>query len=151
MLHDLQFGFGRKVPVILQSEAAECGLACLAMIMGYYGHPIDIATFRRQQGSSSRGATLQDLVRTASHVGLTSRAVRLEIEELDKLILPCVLHWSMNHFIVLVEHSEKQVTIHDPARGDVSSEEPNYPKSLPELHSRLHLANVSKKRMNGIH
>ncbi|MFT9381337.1 peptidase domain-containing ABC transporter [Gluconobacter sp.] len=117
MLHDLQFGFGRKVPVILQSEAAECGLACLAMIMGYYGHPIDIATFRRQQGSSSRGATLQDLVRTASHVGLTSRAVRLEIEELDKLILPCVLHWSMNHFIVLVEHSEKQVTIHDPARG----------------------------------
>lgn len=117
MLRDLQFGFGRSVPVILQSEAAECGLACLAMIMGYHGHPIDIATFRRQQGFSSQGATLRDLVGVANRVGLGSRAVRVDLEELDKLTLPCVLHWSLNHFVVLVERQSKAAVIHDPARG----------------------------------
>jgi len=117
MLHDLQFGFSRRVPVILQSEAAECGLACLAMVMGYHGHPIDIATFRRQQGLSSQGATLRDLVGVASRVGLGARAVRADLEELDKLTLPCVLHWSLNHFVVLVERQSKAVVIHDPSRG----------------------------------
>ncbi|UMM08933.1 peptidase domain-containing ABC transporter [Gluconobacter frateurii] len=117
MLRDLQFGFGRHVPVILQSEAAECGLACLAMVMGYHGHPIDIATFRRQQGTSSQGTTLREIVGVAGRVGLNARAVRLEIEDLDKLTLPCILHWGMNHFVVLTEQRKQTVIIHDPAVG----------------------------------
>ena len=125
MLRDLQFGFGRHVPVVLQSEAAECGLACLAMVMGYHGHPIDIATFRRQQGTSSQGTTLREIVGVAGRVGLNARAVRLEIEDLDKLTLPCILHWGMNHFVVLTERRKQAVIIHDPAIGrrEIGSEE----------------------------
>ncbi|MFT9347645.1 MAG: peptidase domain-containing ABC transporter [Gluconobacter japonicus] len=125
MLRDLQFGFGRHVPVVLQSEAAECGLACLAMVMGYHGHPIDIATFRRQQGTSSQGTTLREIVGVAGRVGLNARAVRLEIEDLNKLTLPCILHWGMNHFVVLTEQRKQTVIIHDPAIGrrEIGSEE----------------------------
>ena len=117
MLKELQFGFGRQVPIVLQSEAAECGLACLAMIMGYHGHPIDIATFRRQQGTSSQGCTLQELTAIAGRVGFNSRAVRLDLEDLDKLSLPCVLHWGMNHFVVLTAIKGRTVTLHDPSTG----------------------------------
>ena len=117
MLKELQFGFGRHVPIVLQSEAAECGLACLAMIMGYHGHPIDIATFRRQQGTSSQGCTLQELTAIAGRVGFNSRAVRLDLEDLDKLSLPCVLHWGMNHFVVLTAIKGRTVTLHDPSTG----------------------------------
>lgn len=117
MLRALQFNFGRHVPVILQSESAECGLACLAMIMGYHGHPIDIATFRYQQCTSPRGTNLQTMKEIAERVGLDTRAVRLDLDDLDKLILPCILHWGMNHFVVLVARKRQSVIIHDPARG----------------------------------
>ncbi|QDH16725.1 peptidase domain-containing ABC transporter [Swingsia samuiensis] len=117
MLRDLQFGFGKRTPVILQSESSECGMACLAMSMGYYGHFIDISTFRRQYGASTQGATLKELISVSSRVGLNSRAVRLELDELDKLTLPSILHWGLNHFVVLVERRSKSVIVHDPAIG----------------------------------
>lgn len=85
--------------------------------MGYYGHSIDIATFRRQQGSFSRGISLHHLVAIANRVGLSSRAIRLEMDEVDKLNLPCVLHWGLNHFVVLVELKSSSFIVHDPARG----------------------------------
>ena len=116
-LKQLEFGWGSRTPVILQVEAAECGLACLAMIMGHYGNQIDLATLRRRYSVSVKGVSLRDLVTTADKVGLSTRAVRLDMDDLQNLRLPCVLHWSMNHFVVLTKVTPNKVVIHDPAVG----------------------------------
>jgi ATP-binding cassette subfamily B protein RaxB len=113
----LQFGFGRNLPVILQAEAAECGMACLAMILGYYGHQIDLGTLRRRYSISLKGATLRNLMVMADEMGLATRALRLELKDLSRLHLPCMLHWGMNHFVVLERVRPNSIIIHDPARG----------------------------------
>ncbi|MUG08661.1 peptidase domain-containing ABC transporter [Commensalibacter melissae] len=116
-LKRLNFGFRQTVPVILQVEASECGLACLAMIMSYYGNYIDLTTFRQRESISIKGITLQNIVDIAQRNNLTTRPLRLEMEELNKLRLPCILHWSLNHFVVLTDVKTNGIIINDPARG----------------------------------
>jgi ATP-binding cassette, subfamily B, bacterial CvaB/MchF/RaxB len=106
-----------RVPVVLQTEAAECGLACLAMIAGAHGLDTDLPTLRRRFSLSLKGVTLADLVRIADALQLNSRALRAELDELGQLHTPCILHWEMNHFVVLVAVRGRTAIIHDPARG----------------------------------
>ncbi len=113
----LQFGWGRRLPVTLQSEAAECGLACLSMIASYHGHAADPSALRRSFGFSLKGATLKDVIAVADRLGLASRPLRLELDELRMLRTPCILHWDLNHFVVLKSVGRSGVTIHDPAEG----------------------------------
>ena len=113
----LRFGLQRKLPVLLQTEAAECGLACLAMVASYYGHEVDVATLRRRFAVSMRGATLATLMELAARLGLETRAVRIELEDLARLRTPCVLHWNFTHFVVLRRATGRGLTVHDPARG----------------------------------
>lgn len=114
----LHFGWGKRLPMIRQSEAAECGLACLAMIAGYHGHHVDLPALRRRFSLSLKGITLTCLVEMASALGLACRPLRLDIEELSRLDTPCILHWDMDHFVVLREVRKRQVVIHDPAAGE---------------------------------
>ena len=116
-MRGINFRGGYNLPSILQSEHSECALACLAMISGYYGHKIDITTLRGRYSVSQRGVTLKDVIQVAERMNLTSRAVRLEIEEIGKLKCPAILHWGMNHFVVLKKVSAGKLTIHDPAVG----------------------------------
>lgn len=116
-VENLQFGWGKRLPLILQAEAAECGLACLAMVAGYHGHHADTATLRRRHGFSLKGATLKDVVAVADRIGLAARPLRLDLHELPMLKTPCILHWDLNHFVVLKSVSGARVTIHDPAEG----------------------------------
>lgn len=110
--------FGRKrVPIVLQTEAAECGLACLAMIAGWYGHRTDLAALRARFLISLKGVNLNHLVQYANRLDLSSRALRLDVNELDQLALPCILHWDLSHFVVLVAVSRRGIIIHDPAIG----------------------------------
>lgn len=102
---------------IVQSEATECGLACLAMILAHHGRHVDLATLRSQNGLSLKGATLQQLVGIAGQHGLLTRPLRLELAEIDQLELPCILHWDLNHFVVLAEVKGKWLTVMDPALG----------------------------------
>nr|WP_230941804.1 peptidase domain-containing ABC transporter [Burkholderia stagnalis] len=113
----LQFGWRRRLPVMLQTQAAECGLACVGMIASYHGHDLDLVSLRRRFSPSLKGATLNDVMLIASRLDLTSRALRLELDELGKLRLPCILHWDMSHFVVLKSVSRGRITIHDPAHG----------------------------------
>jgi len=114
----LRLGFGAAgTPVILQNEAAECGLACLAMVAASHGLDIDMPSLRQRYSMSLKGATLADLAATAGELQLQSRAVRAEPEQLDQLPLPAVLHWDFNHFVVLVRVRAGQALIHDPAHG----------------------------------
>jgi ATP-binding cassette, subfamily B, bacterial CvaB/MchF/RaxB len=117
LLDQLHFGWGARLPMILQTEAAECGLACLAMIAGFHGSRSTLAEMRRRFGLSLRGATLKDLVGIAEQIGIASRPVRLEPEELQQLSTPCILHWELNHFVVLKQAGVNGVVIHDPAVG----------------------------------
>lgn len=103
---------------VLQSEAAECGLACLAMVSAAYGQRLDLAAMRSRFSVSLKGATLQKLIDHAGAIGLAARPLRLELDELEKLQTPCILHWDLNHFVVLKKVGTRKVTILDPAIGE---------------------------------
>ncbi|TCZ63229.1 peptidase domain-containing ABC transporter [Roseicella aquatilis] len=113
----LSFAWGRRLPVVLQTEAAECGLACISMVAGFFGYPVDPASLRRRFGVSLKGATLKDLVGIADQLGLASRPLRLDLNELNMLKLPCILHWDLSHFVVLKSIRRGGITIHDPGFG----------------------------------
>ncbi|EPE4165733.1 peptidase domain-containing ABC transporter [Yersinia enterocolitica] len=113
----LSLSFRRKVPVMLQTEAAECGLACLTMIASYHGRRTNILALRQDFGISARGATLTTLTGITGALGLASRALSLDLDELNQLSLPCLLHWDFNHFVVLTQIKGESVVIHDPAIG----------------------------------
>lgn len=117
LFHKLNLSFRQKLPVLRQTQAAECGLTCIGMIAGYYGHHIDMVSLRQRFPTSLKGSTLANVMSFAQSLGLGSRAVRLELDELNKLNLPCILHWDMNHFVVLKAIAKNKLIIHDPARG----------------------------------
>lgn len=117
LFHKLNLSFRHKLPVLRQTQAAECGLTCVGMIAGFYGHQIDMVSLRHRFPSSQKGSTLTDVMSFAQNLGMGCRAVRLELDELHKLSLPCVLHWDLNHFVALKSISKNTITIHDPARG----------------------------------
>ena len=111
--HELNFGFGRKTPLILQSEAAECGLACLGMVAGYHGFDTDLASLRQRFSISLRGVTLNQMIEIAAELKLSSRAVRLELANLSELKCPAILHWDFNHFVVLTAVGKSSIEILD--------------------------------------
>lgn len=109
----------RKMPLLRQAEAAECGLACVGMIAGSYGHRTDLPTLRSKFPISLKGATLKDIISISEQLDLGSRAVRCEPDELKGLRVPAILHWNMNHFVVLKKATKREITIYDPAAGKV--------------------------------
>ena len=106
-----------ELPIIQQSEITECGLACLTMVACHFGHDIDLASMRRRFPVSLKGANLAQLISIAATLGLASRALRVEPEDLSALQTPCILHWDLNHFVVLKRIAGNKVELHDPARG----------------------------------
>lgn len=106
-----------RTPLILQTEAAECGLACLAMVAGAHGLATDLPALRRRFSLSLKGVTLADLVRMAAALKLQGRALKADLHQLGQLRTPCILHWDLNHFVVLVRVQGQQLWIHDPADG----------------------------------
>lgn len=113
----LDLRWQRRVPVIHQTETAECGLACLAMICGHFGKNIDLIYLRRKFNLSARGATLAGINGIAEQLGMATRALSLELDELRVLKTPCILHWDFSHFAVLVSVKRNRYVLHDPARG----------------------------------
>lgn len=114
---ELSFGGRRSLPVIQSAEAAECGLACLAMIARYHGHDVDLNGLRQRYALSLSGATLRGLMKFADDLGLAPRALRIEMSALGRVQLPAVIHWNLNHFVVLKSVSAGRVVIHDPSMG----------------------------------
>ncbi len=117
MIERLNLGWGRRLPLVLQTEAAECGLACLTMVAGYHGMFADLGDLRRRYGMAQKGATLVDLLRVADALGFAGRPLRLELPEISRLAVPCILHWDLNHFVVFCAVKGNHYTIYDPAGG----------------------------------
>jgi len=113
----MKFSREQKLPMVFQTEAAECGLACLAMIAGHHGLNVDLPALRQRFSLSLRGTTLNHIIRFAGVLDLTGRPLRVELEDLDCLKTPCILHWKMDHFVVLKKVTRKYVFLHDPSMG----------------------------------
>lgn len=113
----LNFSGLRQLPLIMQTEVAECGLACLAMVGGYHGLQTDIISLRQKFPISSHGSNLKNLIDISAGMNLTTRALTCEIDSLKYIQLPCIIHWSMSHFVVLKEVKNNSMVIHDPAIG----------------------------------
>lgn len=107
----------RRLPMIFQAESSECGLAALAMVAGYHGFATTTAQLRRIFPVSLMGMSLRQLIQIASHIGLSARAVRCDVDDLAAVKLPAMLHWDLQHFVVLKRVSRAGFEIHDPGRG----------------------------------
>lgn len=105
--------------VILQTEITECGLACIGMVASNYGYISDLTMLRNQFKISSQGTNLKQLMDIASKLELAGRALQLDMVDTSKLQLPCILHWDLNHFVVLKSVGKKSITVLDPAVGEV--------------------------------
>src|SRR4051812_31569644 len=129
----LNFSGRGFLPVIRQTEAAECGLACLAMVAFYHGHRTDMNSLRRRYAVSLKGVTLRDLMEIGAHLGLACRPLRIEVDHLCQLRLPAILHWDMDHFVVLKACKKHGIVVHDPAAGE---------KWFPITEASTHLTGV---------
>ncbi len=106
-------------PVILQTESAECGLAALLMVFNHYGLTMDLIHLRNQHAISSHGLNLVSINQIARHYQFDTHPVSIEMAEISQLRLPCILHWDLTHFVVLIKVTKNRYVIHDPALGRV--------------------------------
>src|SRR5215211_2610729 len=113
----LNFSRRRRLPLVLASEAAECGLACITMVARYHGHDVDLNGLRQRFSLSLAGMSLRSLMGLADQLGFSTRPLRVELSALSKVQLPAILHWDLNHFVVLRSVTAKAVVIYDPAVG----------------------------------
>ena len=107
----------RRFPVLHSAGVAECGLTCLAMIALYHGHRTNLPALRSRYPLSINGLNLPTLVDIARDLQFETQAMKLDMEGLQVLRTPCILHWDMNHFVVLKKASRTHLTIVDPAVG----------------------------------
>jgi len=117
---NLNFKGLKRLPVIRQSEAAECGLACLGMIAGYHGLKTDITTLRRKYSISMHGMSLRALMELAEKMNLTPRPIKVPIERIKQVQTPAILHWDLDHFVVLKSVKSTKVVVIDPGLGERS-------------------------------
>lgn len=117
MVAILNFSRKRRMPIIFGAEAAECGLACMTMVARYHGHDVDLNGLRQRFSLSMSGATLRSIMGLADQMGFGARALRVELDALHKVKAPAILHWDLNHFVVLKKATRKGIIIHDPAMG----------------------------------
>ncbi len=109
-----------RVPVVMQLEALECGAAALAMVMAYYDKWVPLEQVRLDCGVSRDGSKAKNIYLAAEHYGFNVRAFRMNPETIrDEGQFPCIIHWNMNHFVVLCGFRGKNVYINDPARGAI--------------------------------
>jgi ATP-binding cassette subfamily B protein RaxB len=108
----------RHLPVLLQTEASECGLICLAMLAAYHGNCTDTHELRRRLGTTLRGWSLRTLIGAAATLGFSARGLRVELADLRRVVCPAILHWDFDHFVVLKRVGARHAIIHNPAVGE---------------------------------
>ena len=107
-----------RVPVIMQMEALECGAACLAMVLAYYGKWVPLEQVRADCGVSRDGSNARNMVRAARSYGLIAKGCRYEPDTLRRQgSFPCIIHWTFSHFVVLDGFKGDKALLNDPAKG----------------------------------
>ncbi|MBA4767225.1 MAG: peptidase domain-containing ABC transporter [Porphyrobacter sp.] len=153
----VEFSGRQRTPYIPQGEASECALACLAMVAGFHGYKTDLITLRQRYGMSLKGATLKQVMQVAEDIGFNARPLRGEIADLPHLGMPAILHWNLNHFVVLTAITGgirgRRYHIHDPARGALILSEADISRSwtgvaLDLLRSESFKPKIEQRQLN---
>ena len=153
----VEFSGRQKTPFIPQGEASECALACLAMVSGFHGYKTDLIALRQRYRMSLKGANLNQVIKVAEDIGFSARPLRGEIDDLPHLSTPAILHWNLNHFVVLTAVTSgirgKRYHIHDPARGAIVVSEQDVSRSwtgiaLDLLKSESFKPKIERKQLN---
>lgn len=153
----VEFSGRQRTPYIPQGEASECALACLAMVAGFHGYKTDLIALRQRYGMSLKGANLKQVMQVAEDIGFNARPLRGEIEDMPHLAMPAILHWNLNHFVVLTAISGglrgKRYHIHDPARGALALSEADVSRhwtgvALDLLRSESFKPKIERRQLN---
>jgi ATP-binding cassette subfamily B protein RaxB len=107
----------KKLPVFVSTEAAECGLACMAMIASYHGRITDLNALRARYGVSMAGMSLRAMLDLAGDLQFSARPLRMELDGLFHAELPMIVHWAHSHFVVVKSVSKSWAVLHDPQIG----------------------------------
>jgi ATP-binding cassette subfamily B protein RaxB len=108
----------RSLPLVIQAQRGECAIACIVMIARYHGLGIDMEWLRAGKVRAGHGQDVRGLLGMAEGLHLEGRAVKLDMDDLGALCLPAILHWDMDHFVVLRKVGRRSIVIHDPAVGE---------------------------------
>ncbi len=146
MLNMLNLSGKRQLPMIRQNEACECGLACVAMIAGYYGFQTDLVALRQRHVISMHGMTMKSVADVANSLGFNDRGVKLDIDKVFNLRLPAIIHWDMNHYVVLKSATKNKFAIHDPALGERSYNYEEFSKHFTGVALELNPTEKFEKR-----
>lgn len=131
-----------RFPHYNQMDQMDCGATCLRIIFKYYGRAISIQRIRQLCQTNRDGVNLLGISEAAEQLGFRTYGIRLNLEQLREVELPCILHWNQNHFVVLYRIANKKYYISDPAAGHVSYDETEFTKnwfSSREMHAGLSL------------
>lgn len=125
---NLSFFNSNKLPTILQDQIAECGITSLTMCLQYHGLNVDLPAIRNKYPVSNLGSSMHDLIEICQHEGFVADAYEMDMEEFPELKLPAIIHWDLNHFVVLKDISGNNFTIHDPAIGELTYSKEDFSK-----------------------
>src|SRR3990167_2430616 len=109
----------KKLSMIYQAETMECGLASLAMVFHYFNYPLSLSSLRLAQPVSLSWVSMAHLAAIAKSHSFNASVIKVEVEDLARFESPVILHWNLNHFVVLKRVKNGKFFIHDPARGMV--------------------------------
>lgn len=107
----------QRTPTVIQMENAECGAACLSMILSYYGRFVPLEKLRLECGISRDGSNALNLINCAKGYGLDAKGRREGLSEIYQLDKPAILYWDYNHFVVLEGFGKDKVFLNDPSFG----------------------------------
>jgi ATP-binding cassette subfamily B protein RaxB len=110
----------KKIKEIYQSEIADCGIACVAMILNYYGKSYSLEDLKIKYSSSVEGSSLNDIIKITKNENIIALPYEIEEEDIQDIKTPCIAHWNKNHFVVISKITDTQVTIYDPANGKLT-------------------------------
>jgi ATP-binding cassette, subfamily B, bacterial len=113
----LQGIVGKRVPPLLQMTEVECGLTCLAMMLSYHGRKTSVSELRSRFGGGRDGSSALGIVKAARTFGMRVRAISLPRSEFNHVMLPAIVHWEFNHFLVVERWTPNYVIVVDPAGG----------------------------------